>query len=59
MTEYPKHRLQTLKEQVDSLSGHRRVEMDTPIYDELRAELDADRAMSTLFPGLHRLREAK
>lgn len=54
MSDLPKHRIQTLKEEVDFLSGHTRIEMDTPIYDELRAAIDTENAMSTLFPGLHR-----
>jgi hypothetical protein len=56
MTDLPRHRIQELKDSVDSLSGHIRIEEDTPIYYELRAKYDADKTMETLFPGLLAMR---
>lgn len=49
MTDLPKHRLEDLKSQINKISGH---DPETPIYNELRAKLDAENTMDTLFPGL-------
>lgn len=54
--DHPKHRIQELKESIDFITGHVRQEGNTPIYDELRAQYDADTAMETLFPSLFKLR---
>lgn len=54
-SDLPKH-LKDLKESIDTLSGH---DPNTPIYNELRAKLDAENSLNTLFPGLiQKVREA-